>query len=208
MLAALWPANAILLGLMVRNPTMASVWGWLGAFIGYIAADLVTGGELGITLWLTLANMVGAFSGYLLFQLLSEGDKRLRRPQSVLYLFAICCAAAAAAALTGGGAARILFGRDFLSGIEFWFVTELVNNLIILPVILTLPEQPVKALRGFIRSASAEVLSWKIGPLLALLASAACSLLVGGAGAIAFPVPALLWCALSYGMFSTALLTM
>ena len=208
LLAALWPANAILLGLMVRNPEMASVCGWLGAFIGYIAADLITGGEFGITLWLTLANMGGAFTGYLLFQLLSEGDRRLRRPQSVLYLFAICFAAATAAAFTGGGAARVLFGRDFLNGIEFWLVSELVNNIIILPAILTLPDHPIRTLRSFVRRLSAELATSKAAPLIALLASAACSVLVGGPGAIAFAVPALLWCALSYSVFAASLLTM
>ncbi len=66
-LAALWPANAILLGLMVRNPGLASIWGWVGAFAGYIVADVVTGGDIAITLWLTLANLAGAFTGYTLF---------------------------------------------------------------------------------------------------------------------------------------------
>jgi hypothetical protein len=81
--------------------------------------------------------MAGAITGYLLYQLLPREYPELRRPLSVLSLFLICVAAAVAAALTGGGAARLLFGRDFLTGIEFWFVTELVNSLIILPVILT-----------------------------------------------------------------------
>jgi hypothetical protein len=49
-LAALWPANAILLGMMVRNPRLATIEGWIAAFVGYIAADLATGGEIGVTL--------------------------------------------------------------------------------------------------------------------------------------------------------------
>ena len=208
LLAALWPANAILLGLVVRHPDMAAIGGWIGAFIGYIAADLVTGGEFGITLWLTLANMAGTFTGYLLFQVLSEGDRRMRRPRSVLFLFAICFASATASAFTGGGVARVLFGRDLLSAIEFWLVSELVNNIIILPVILTLPDQPITALRDFVGRRSAEWATAKSAPLIALLASAACSVAMGGPGSIAFSVPALLWCALSYSVFTTSLLTM
>jgi diguanylate cyclase (GGDEF)-like protein len=207
-LAAFWPANAILLGLMVRRPSLASPSGWIGAFGGYIVADLATGGEFGVTLWLTFANLAGALLGFLLFQLLPENDRRLHRPQSVLYLFAICAAAAMAAAVTGGGAARIIFGRNFFDGLEFWFVTELVNNLIILPAILTFPHVQANRLFKFDRRAKSPVPFWKIVPLGALLASAAIGVAVGGPGAIAFPVPALLWCAVTYNLFTTSVLTM
>ncbi|MBX3529318.1 MAG: hypothetical protein KF849_01845 [Rhizobiaceae bacterium] len=33
-LAAIWPANAILLGIMLRWPSLASVQNWIGAFLG------------------------------------------------------------------------------------------------------------------------------------------------------------------------------
>ena len=205
-LAALWPANAILLGLMVRNSDLASIWGWSGAFAGYLVADLVTGGSFGITLWLTFANMAGAFTGYLLLSALDEEDRRLRRPQSVLYLFATCAAAALVAAVAGGGAARLLFNRDFAAGLEFWFVTELVNGLVILPVILTFPGLP--AVHATLQEAKA---NWRepglLAPIISLITTLFISLLVGGPGAVAFPVPALLWCALSYGLFATALLS-
>lgn len=36
-LSSLWPANAILAGLMVRNPQMATPQGWLGALVGFVA---------------------------------------------------------------------------------------------------------------------------------------------------------------------------
>ncbi|MBO6901036.1 MAG: diguanylate cyclase [Rhizobiaceae bacterium] len=207
-LAAFWPANAILLGLMVRNTSYASLPTWLSAFFAYLVADLATGSELAITLWLTSANMVGVITGYLLFGLLGDDDRALRRPLSVLYLFAISAAAALAAALTGGGAATVLFGRDFISGLEFWFVTELVNSLVILPVILAFPgfrqfglsDRRVRRLR---RDELRQML-----PAALLLCSAAATVVVGGPGAIAFPVPALVWCALSYTVFTTSALTL
>ena len=85
-LAAFWPANAILLGLMVCMPRLANPWGWLGALAGYLLADFSTGGEITVTFWLTFANMAGAFTGYLLYRPMSGVDRRLGRPQSVLYL--------------------------------------------------------------------------------------------------------------------------
>lgn len=207
-LAAFWPANAILLGLMVRYPRFSTPWGWAGATLGYLAADLLTEGDLGLTIWLTMANLIGAMTGVLLYRRLREDDRRLRRPQSVLFLFAVCVAAAAVAAVAGGGAAKIVFGRDFLSGLEFWFVTELVNNLVVLPSILTYPGW--LAVRRELSGMRADYTTFlhKVAPVVALVLSALAASFVGGPGALAFPVPALLWCALSYSVFTTAVLTM
>lgn len=207
-LAAFWPANAILLGLMVRYPRFSTVSGWTGAAVGYLAADLLTGGDLGLTAWLTAANLVGAMTGVLLFGRMREDDRRLKRPQSVLFLFAVCVAAAAVAAVAGGGAARIVFGRNFLEGLEFWFVTELVNNLVVLPPILTFPGWKAVARELSWTRESRTTLLHKAAPLVALILSALAGVLVGGPGALAFPVPALLWCAVSYSVFATAVLTM
>lgn len=206
-LAALWPANALLLGIMVRNRDCATPACWCAAFLAYVAADLLTGSSLDVTLWLTGANMVGVSTGYMLFMLLTPEDRCLRRPLSVLYLLVICVAAALAASVAGGGAARLLFGRDFFAGLEFWFVTELVNSLVILPVILTFPGVP-KLSPPAAWPAPSMNMFWRAAPVLALGASAAASTLIGGPGSLAFPVPALIWCALSYGMFSTAALTL
>jgi len=203
-LAAIWPANAILLGLMVRRPDFASAWGWGAAFIGYIAADLVTGGGLGITLWLTAANLSGVVTGYLCFRKLSADDRALRRPISVLYLFAVCVAAAAAAALAGGWMSKQLFASDFIHGMELWFTSELVNTLVVLPMILTFPPRSEWKWPhlGFDRAGLE-----RAAPAVALLVSCIASGLIGGPGALAYPVPALLWCALTYGRFVTAAAT-
>lgn len=208
-LAAFWSANAILAGLMVRNPRMSTWLGWSGAFTGYVIADLITGTGLLITLWLTAANLAGALVIFWLFRSLTEeDDRRLKRPLSVLYLFLICAAGAAAAALLGGGAAIVLFGRGVLTGYAFWFTTEIVNSIIILPVILTAPEPSrfVYAWRRFEFRWS--ITLEKVAPLVALVASVIAGIFVGAPGAIAFPVPALLWCAISYNLFSIAILTL
>ncbi|MBX3529319.1 MAG: diguanylate cyclase [Rhizobiaceae bacterium] len=171
-----------------------------------MVADLATGGDLFVSLWLNMANIVGAMTGYVLFQFASEERRRLRRPLSVLLLLLVCSGAAATAALAGGGAARILFGRDMLTGLEFWFVTELVNMLVVLPPILAFPEMRLR-----IPSVSETLrrLDWKsVAPLCALVVAAAIGLVVRGPGALALSVPALIWCALTYRLFTTALITM
>ncbi|MBT1157629.1 diguanylate cyclase [Aminobacter anthyllidis] len=207
-LASFWPANAILLGMMVRNPRYARPEAWAAAFLGYIAADLVTGGSWHITLWLTIANMAGSVTGYFCFQFVTDKDRRLRHAISVLYLFGICCVLALVSALVGGGAVAVLFDRDLTQGVVFWWVTELANNLIILPPILTFPG--FRMVASNLSSASAmsraNVVHWL--PCLALILSVMAGVLIGGAGTLAFPMPALLWCALSYSLFTTSVQTM
>lgn len=207
-LAAVWPANAILLGIMVRNPTYATTIGWLGASAGFSLADFATGSDLLTTMWLAMANIAGAATGYLLFRLMPEHDRRLRRPVSVLYLFAAACGASMASAVVGRGTSHLLFDKGFFDGLAFWFVSELVNHLIVLPILLTFPgakalAQQCKGLSGL---GPASMLHF--APGLALLASVGVGIVVGGPGVLGFPIPALLWCALTYSLFATTVLTM
>jgi hypothetical protein len=202
-LAAVWPANAVLFGLMVRNPRLATLSGWLSAFVSYLAADIITGGAIGITVWLTAANIAGAFLGYNLCMRLAPEDRTLSRPISIVWLFAICMMAAGMAAAVGSGAARIVFDRDLVTGFTLWFTTELVNMLVFLPAILTWPG--LAAFRALFRRKN-DLLTWMPAILLAVMLVA--SPIVGGPGAFAYPIPALIWCALTYSLFTTALLTM
>ena len=204
--AAFWPANALLLGLMLRAPHLSTLGGWFGAFAGFVAADLVTGGEPGMTIWLTAANLTEAITGYVLFKALPEGHVRLQWPQSVMVVFAVCCCAAAASAFLGAAAYSILIGGNFTDELELWFSTELVSTVTVLPVVLAAPKwrdirwsSAAAAIAGGTRDAA---------PMLALLASVVLGSLLDGPGSFAFPVPALLWCALSYSFFATAVLTL
>lgn len=208
-LAAFWPANAILLGLFVRHPRLARAPGWIGAVAGYFAADLMTGGQIPLTAWLTAANLTGVVVGTMLFRMVSLEDRQLRRPLSVLYLFGILVVAAAAAAMVGAGAAPVYFDRGLLSGAAFWFTTELANGIIVLPVVLTAPRLSLRVPRlAASPRREGQPLWLGAAPAAALAGSVILGFAIGGPGAVAFPVPALLWCALSYPLFATVLLTM
>jgi diguanylate cyclase (GGDEF)-like protein len=207
-LAAFWPVNAILLGLLLRCPQLATPLGWLGALGGYLAADLLTGGELQMTLWMTAANLSGAASGYWLYSRLDPADRQLLRPQSVLYMFAICVVVASVSGAVGAGITPVYFGHPISTGLLLWFCTELVNSLVVLPVLLAAPGWSLALFRPR-RTWRRWRVQWRRGlPMLALLLSLVASFVVGGPGAIAFPMPALLWCALSYSLFGTVLLAM
>lgn len=206
-LAAFWPANAILLGMMVRWPRLATPLGWIAAIVGYFLADLLTGGTWLATAWLTAGNVAGALTGWLLFRRHSAKDLHLQNPLSVLRLLTVCAIAAFAAAAVGSGTAPILFDKSWAEGFWFWFATELVNSIVILPVLFTFPRYLKERQRRF--HFRKEDIGWRsTAPFIALLASIAATELIGGPGAIAIPITALLWCALSYGLFTSAVLTM
>ena len=71
-LSAFWPANALLLGLLVRYPHLARPPAWAAAAVGYVAADLVTGSAWGMALWLNAANLLGATAGWLVLRGLDD----------------------------------------------------------------------------------------------------------------------------------------
>lgn len=205
-LAAVWPANALLLGLFVRHPRLATPAGWGAALAAYIVADIATGATLQKTLLLTAGNLVAVFTGHLLYARLGDDDRRLKRPFSVLYLTLVSAAAAAAAGLVGAIANPILFGGSVVEGILFWTVTEFVNFIVLLPVALTLPA-PRWPTRDMWREFDTPLLASRASPVLALIASCFASHWIGGPGAMAFPVPALLWCALVLSVSGTTLIT-
>lgn len=206
-LAAIWPANAILLGLLVLYPRHARPLGWTVAALAYLLVGHLSGDAWLKNVWLTAANLAGVAIGVILFGYLDADHRRLRRAQSILYVFVVCVIASAGAAFVGSGMGPVLFGRSFSTGSMFWFTTELCNYILVLPVMLAAP-------RGFSWPAAFNILRmrysgiWQIAPLAALCLSIAASIAIGGPGAIAFAVPALLWCSVAYNLFTTSIVVM
>ena len=175
------------------------------AVLGYLAADLLTGSALEKALLLNAANLAGVVVGYLLFMRLSPPARMLQRGASSMYLFGICLAAAAATGF-GAAASQWLFGRPYLTSLALWFSSEFTNYVTLMPFILVFPAD----WRHRLRAACAMLIQRSQWPqagklaVLALLALAAvCSVLIGGPGAVIFPMPVLLWLAMSFSLFST-----
>lgn len=206
-LALIWPANALMLGLLIRIPASASAAGWLSGAAAFVLADLLTGASPLKAVILNAANLVGIGTAYALYRSLPPAVARLRDPASMLHLLRVAAVAAAAAGVVGGAANPILFQGSVWRGWSFWFATEFVNYIAILPVFLSAP-----SLRLFSATALRQALSaarmHSLMPAGALLLSCLVMALLGGPGAIAFPVPALLWCSLVYPVFPTTVLTL
>ena len=205
-LSSFWPANAILLGLVARHPQLATRTGWLAAAAGLVAADALTGSNWIKTLLLTASNLAGVIIGSRLFARLSLDDRRLKRPASLLAVTLIALAASVATSTLGAVANAFIF-KGSVHGYFTWLSTELAHYIVILPVILTFPSPPeLKA--WFARIFSRRPTLRGVAPVLSYLVSLAMVPVVGGPGALAFPVPALLWCAMTYGLAITTLLTL
>ncbi len=97
----------------------------------------------------------------------------------MFYLLLTSAAGGAASGGIGGITTLVLCDRSIIRGWTFWFVTELVNYVAILPVVLFAPA-PL-AFRELIQT----TVSWRwadIPPVAALLLSFLVAVLIGGPG--------------------------
>lgn len=205
-LATFWPANAFALGMLVRFPELVRPASWLSIAAGYLLADALTGSDWTVNISLNVCNMAAIATGHRMLSALPARDRALKRTQSFLYFLRAIFVASVVAGTTGMFANPLLFGAPAREGFIFWFTSELMNYAAFLPMILTFPEitkETPKKLKSWVRSFSFV----DAKPLIALAICMVLGGIVGGPGALAFAVPALLWCALSYNLFITACLS-
>ncbi|CAI0930263.1 Probable diguanylate cyclase YdaM [Serratia quinivorans] len=201
-LSLFWPVNAILLGLLLRKPAYARPAGWLAIYIGMIGADLANGESLSLAMWLNACNMSLIATGYGVMSLLPKSQRRMGKPQTILYMFTASLSSAAVASTLSILRNDSLYNNTAVIAWLAWFSEQFSTNLLLLPVLLAAPR-----LKQLLRMQ----INWQLRasmPLLALLFSLVFSVYIGGPGAIAFPIPALLWCAVRYQLFTVTLLTL
>ena len=206
-----WPSNALLLGLLIRFPSLKSFGGILGAFFGYMGADLVTDNTFLMTLGLTLSNFVAVFSGLFFFNFARAKLPASNNNVSELYPHII--------AVTLGCFFWALFVILLLPNlphtfmlkenrwIDFftWWSGEILNAVIVLPLILAAPGWS-KFKKLINNQYAKETQIQDILPFFALLISIACTHIFYGPGALLYPLAALIWAAASYQLFNLALI--
>lgn len=202
-LAVFWPANAWLAGIMVREERFRTIPVLLAACAGYLCAAFVFGDTTGNAVLLTTANLVGVVAFTLMFGALDPIDRTLSRPQGVISMLVMAGAASGLAGLVGGIAMSGITQLNYVDALMSWFAAELVNYLALLPVMLTVP-QP----RNWWHRPRMQALREAVPPVLAVAFTMTLSLMVQHPIAIVFPVPALIWCALTLPMSATAVLVM
>ncbi|QDQ86858.1 diguanylate cyclase [Alcaligenaceae bacterium SJ-26] len=205
----LWPANALLLGLFVRVPKYNTLAGWGAAALAYVCAEVLLGRMPAVALWLAVANLSGVAAGYFMLHRSRGRLSELSEPAVMLRLFAVCMGAAAVSAVAGCGLLAVTLEYNLANAWGLWFSGELLNYVMFLPLLLSIPyaaaEQPSRQRQGDVFWT--RLRHRQAYPLLALVASIMLAWWIGGPGAIAYPVLALLWCALEYRLFQTAAVT-
>lgn len=199
-LSLFWPVNAVLTGILLRYPRQATVTGFGVIFAAMVAADLACGSAWQPSLWINLCNLGAVVTLWQILSRQARAHRRLRTPQGVLRLLGACTAGAAVAASLACVMAAPWFNASLPSTWLSWFSEQFSTAMLVLPALLTIPS-PAALWRGG---------GQRIGlaPLMVLVASLTLGIAFGGPGAIAFPIAALLWCALVYSPFLLALLTM
>ena len=183
-----WPVNALIAGLMVRNPFLHTTSSYLVCFAAMIFNDTVFSGWALPAVTINFANI--------LFILVSVSMliKHLQSPTAnsqvfnAMRIFPACLLGAAACATWGAWAQDIDFNARFVVAWADWFSEQFSTSLMLLPVMLTRPLRSVP-LRTLVHPA-------RLLPLLAVALSLTVGALIGGAGSLTFPVPALIWCAI------------
>lgn len=205
-LAILWPANAVLLGLFLRFNALKNMGGWLGAFTGFMFADLVTGNHFLLTLFLTMANLTNPLVTLLLLRTFKIDYKEFNKGLTFVYLVLISA--------VGGCLVSPLFAISTIPHIPntfmqmdriwidfgMWWTGEILNLVAFLPIILAIPQ--MDSIKDYIAEKRQQRLRLQDGlPLLFVMFSVGLTHFFMGPGAIMFPIGALIWAALTYNLF-------
>lgn len=192
MLASFWPVNAVLTGVFIRHRAMFT---WRNILLSYITLallDYYNGLSMAGALLMNIANIL--FVVVAAFYIYKQEDAGLTLPMMTrlfpgIFLASLCCATA------GAPASVHYFGDIFHIAWLAWFSEQLSTGMLIIPVILASGSK--FSLREFKNCL----------PLLALMLSASCAFMVGGGASLTFTLPALIWCAMSYSLLTTVMIS-
>jgi diguanylate cyclase (GGDEF)-like protein len=203
-LSVFWPANQIALVLLVRYPRLMRPLGLMALFASLVAADLLTGSSPWLSVGFSTANVFGAACGWLILRRQSERDLQMEGQYSALQIFFASGVAAMASACIGGTVSAWAFELSLAQGLLMWWTGEWMNAMILLPFLLALPSA-----RKAVAAQDRMPLALQFLPVLAVVGLEMTSYMVGNkVGSLVFSLPALLWCALSYRILTTAVITM
>ena len=212
-MAIFWLPNPLLLGFFLRFPHFRRWYGWLGAIVGYFAADLIAGTNFYLTSALTLANLMNVATALLLLKISQLDYNKFNHGLTFFFLFIIFAVSSGVGALTAvltvphTPDSFIPFDR-IQQEFVMWWMGEIQNMVIILPIVLTCP-----SLSKFIALSPTQLSYLKqkpniVLPILVITVSTIAAYHFNGPGALMFPVAGLLWAALSYHFFTITLINL
>lgn len=196
-LSLFWPLNGVMSGVFARYVWLNRLHYYAVSYVAMLVYDAMTTQWGWVSIVINLSNMVFIITVARLVARDKQLGKNKYEPVSALRLFNYCLIAALLCALVGA------IGSDSIDSLSFgplladWFSEQFSTGVLIVPCMLTL------ALPRIVPRFKAEQLM----PIVALIISVIASVVIGGAGSLAFPLPALIWCAVRYTPQVTCLLT-
>ncbi|MGY5957162.1 diguanylate cyclase [Kosakonia sp. BK9b] len=197
-LSLFWPLNAVMAGVFARHAFLHRWHYYLISYAAMLLYDAITTHWGMASLIINFSNMV--FIVTMVHLITWEHSHKLKTPEPVnaLKLFGYCFLAALLCAFFGAVGSVGINGQGFVLLVADWFSEQFSTGVLILPFMLTMTRLhtplPFKV--------------QQVIPLLAVGVSVLASVGIGGAGSLAFPLPALIWCAVRYPLPLTCLVTM
>lgn len=197
-LSLFWPLNAVMAGVFARYAWLQRWHYYLISYVAMLAYDAITTSWGMASLIINFSNMVFIITMAQLIGLERNQITTAPEPVNALKLFGYCLLAALLCAFFGALGSVGINGQGFGLLLADWFGEQFSTGVLILPCMLTM-SWPRKPLNVEMRN---------LMPVLAVGVSIVASVAIGGAGSLAFPLPALIWCAVRYSLPLTCLVTL
>ena len=185
-LSLFWPLNGVRAGVFARYVWLNRLHYYAACYLTMLGLDALTTEWGTASLVINLSNMVFIVIVAMCVVRDKKRPSSAPGPLNALKLFGYCMVGAFFCALLGAAGSVSFNSLTFVPLVADWFGEQFSTGVLIVPCILTLSwprSLPVISLR-------------QVMPLVALIASMAASVFIGGAGSLAFPLPALIWCAI------------
>lgn len=187
-LSLFWPVNAILTAVIVRKPFLHRIRYYVVCLVAMTVNDTLFSGWAWLAVTLNIANILFiVIAVSMLVKQFHQATDKIRI-SNALRIFPACLLAAFVCASWGSIAQGIGMDTQFAIAWGDWFSEQFSTGLMLLPFLL--------ACRWRTIFASGWSAPGKWLPLLMVALSLVVGALMGGAGSLTFPVPALIWCAI------------
>ena len=196
-LSLFWPLNGVMAGVFARYVYLNRLHYYAVSYVAMLMYDAVTTNWGIASVVINFSNMVFIVIVAMLVTRDRKQGRKTPDPINALRLFNYCLIAALLCALVGALGSVGIDSQTFWPLYADWFSEQFSTGVLILPCLLTVKIPVIK------HPLRVEHLL----PALALIVSVIASAVIGGAGSLAFPLPALIWCAVRYSLPATCLLT-
>ncbi|MDE8649683.1 hypothetical protein PXH69_32430 [Rhodococcus qingshengii] len=134
-----WPANAILLGILLRNPRSFAPLGLVAGAGALMTAELATGTSVQPALELNAVDLIGIVTGLATASLLGCFPRRMSEMKYATRILLVSILASAAAGSASALRTQLHEGSGAATELVVWFFADLCTYLIVLPGLLSAP---------------------------------------------------------------------